>query len=570
MASDHQKLYQTTLRRWQELRNERQSWFPHWQQLGRFFAPRAGRFVDFDASAPFSTSTAASVRTNRGEKKHGHIYDNSPLRSVDVGVAGLIAGMTSPARPWFRLRTPDESLNERHNVRAWLHFNMLNMRRIFAESNTYRALRRIYEELFVFGTGATILLPDFNTGVRHHTTTIGEYALGLNGLEEVDSLYRQLDMTVEQLVDKFGFENCSQKVQNLYDEKNFLQWIPVLHGIEPRKDRNPMKFDNQNMPWQSFYLEIGGDSEKFLRMSGHRDFPVLAPRWKVNGHDFYGEAPAMRALGDVMQLQQEQYRKAQAIDYQTQPPLQVPSSLSEAVKKGPGSYTIVDGIQQKIQPAWEVDLNLQNLLNDIIDVRQRVAQAMFEDIFLMFTTTRRGVQPPTAEEIVAQQEEKLLMLGPVLENLHDELLGPLVEKTFAIMLEGGLVPPPPPELEGQPLNIEFVSTLAQAQKLIGLSNLDRMVGTIVNLSSVAPSALDKLNTDEVVNAYADALGIDPDLIVADEDVALIRQQKVQQQQQAELSAALPAVAKSVKDLGETDVANANTAVQALSSIGGTP
>lgn len=559
--------HETLLRRWKMLQMERQSWMGHWSELSRFFAPRAGALNQIPSSGTTSPSTSGSAGgSGRGLKKHSHIYDNTPLRAVDVLAAGLVTGMTSPARAWFRLRTPDSDLNAQHHVRSWLHDVETKMREIFNQSNTYRAFRRIYEEIGVFGTAASIILPDFKDVVRHYPQTIGEFAVGLNAREEVDTLYREFEMTVEQLVGRFGLKNVSQRVKGLYDNGDLHVWVGVLHAIEPRRERNPLSLNNNDMAWKSIYIEVG-DNSSILRESGFRDFPAIVPRWKVNGHDTYGEAPAMRALGDNKQLQHQQYRKGQAIDYQTQPPLQVPAALSEAVQKGPGGITIVNSISQKIQPAWETNLNLDFLLRDILDVRQRVSQAMFEDMFLLFSSTRRGVQPPTAEEIVAQQEEKLLMIGPVLENLQDEMLGPKIEKTFAIMLEHGVVEPPPPELEGQAILIRFISTLAQAQRLIGLNSVDRMIGTLVNLSSVKPSVLDKLDGDAVVDVYADALGVDPDLIISGERVALIRQKRAEEAQQAKMAEALPVVAGAAKDLDGTSPATGNAALQALQALG---
>jgi hypothetical protein len=541
----------------------------HYQELARYFLPRTGKFLENGGSASSQNGTASST-PNDGTKKHQHILDNSQLRSVDVATAGLVAGMTSPARPWFRLETPDPKLNEKHSVRAWLNNVEQQMRDIYAHSNTYRSYRRIYEEILVFGTGASIKLPDFSDVVRHYPLTVGEYAISTNDREVVDTIYRQFSMTVSQLVGRFGYANCSRRVQGLYDKKNLTAWIDVIHAIEPRRERDPMKLGNDNMPWKSCYMEVGKDTDKFLRESGFKNFPAIVPRWKINGHDFYGEAPAMRALGDVKALQQEQYRKAQAIDYQTQPPLQVPSSLTEAFNKAPGGVNVVDMLGQGIKSAWDVNLNLQYLLNDIMDVRQRIAQAMFEDMFLMFTTSRRGVQPPTAEEISAQQEEKLLMIGPVLENLHDEMLTPDIETTFQYMIEAGIVPAAPPEMHGQPLMIKFVSTLAQAQRLIGLNSLDRMIGTVMNLAQIKPDAVDKLDGDAIVDSYSDVLGIDPDLIVANDKVALIRADRAKQQQQQQQMMAAPEAAKTAKTLGETNTQGAGAALAALQSLGGTP
>ena len=48
----------------------------------------------------------------------------------------------------------------------------------------------------------------------------------------------------------------------------------------------------------------------------------------------------------------------------------------------------------------------------------------------------------TATEVAERHEEKLLMLRPVLERLHGEILSPLIEITFARMVEAGIVPIP--------------------------------------------------------------------------------------------------------------------------------
>jgi hypothetical protein len=511
-------------------------------ELIKFFTPRAGRFAG---------STTTRNANSDGSKKHQHLYDNTPLRAIDVATAGLMAGMTSPARPWFRLKTPDNKLNEVHAVKVWLRAVEDTLKDIFAHSNTYRAYRRAYESLVTIGTAADIKVADFEDVTRHYPLSTGEYCLGLDDREEVNTLYRKFQMSTEQVVSRFGLKNCSDRVKNMYNNAKFNEPVDILHGIEPRRERDPMKLDSQNMPWTSCYLEADGNTEEFLRVSGHRRFPGWAPRWKVNGHDAYGEAPAMRAIGDNKQLQQEQVRKSQAIDFQTMPPLQVPTSLADAVEKGPGGITMVDSIGPGIKSAWDVNLNLEMLLNDIQDVRIRINQALFVDMFLMFSSARRGVQPPTAEEIVAQKEEQLLMVGPVLENLHDEMLSRDIQATFEDALAAGILPPLPAELSGQPLVIHFVSTLAQAQRLIGVNSLDRMVGTLTTLSGIKPETVDKLDGDATVEAYADMLGVPPDIIVGKAQVALIRQQRAQQQAQEQALMAAPEAAKALKTVGDT-------------------
>ena len=138
-----------------------------------------------------------------------------------------------------------------------------------------------------------------------------------------------------------------------------------------------------------------------------------------------------------------------------------------------------------------------------------------------------GVRAGVPTEVAERHEEKLLMLGPVLERMHNEILDPLIEMTFSRMVEAGIVPPPPDELQGMELNVEFVSMLAQAQRAIATNSVDRFVGNLGAMAGIKPEVLDKFDADRWADAYADMLGIDPELIVPGEQVALIRKQRAE-------------------------------------------
>jgi len=390
---------------------------------------------------------------------------------------------------------------------------------------------------------------DFNNIIHHYTLTCGEYCIATNYQGQVDTVYREYEKTVAEVVQEFGRENCSTTVRNMYDRGSFDQWVPIIHAIEPRALRDTRKRDNLNMPYASYHFEVGGDNNKFLRESGFKVFPAVAPRWQTTGGDIYGNSPGMEALGDVKQLQHEQLRKAQAIDYQVRPPLQVPTSMKNRdVETLPGGVSFVDANSPSggIKSAFEVNLNLQYLLNDIMDCRERIRGAFYADLFLMLanaTDTRM-----TATEVAERHEEKLLMLGPVLERLHNELLSPLIDMTFTRMVEAGVLLPPPPELQGMELSVEFVSMLAQAQRAIGTNSVDRFVGNLGVVAGMKPEVLDKFNGDAWVDAYSDMLGVDPNMIVAGDQVAMLRDQRNQAMAAKEQMAAMQQQAATAKDL----------------------
>lgn len=509
-----QDLRKQVLKRHEALKKERESWLQEWKEIARLVMPSTGRFL--------------TRERNTGRKEFNKILDNEATRSVRILGAGLMSGMTSPARPWFRLATTDKEMMREQPVKEWLDEVTKIIHTIFHRSNVYNALHSIYEELAVYGTAACVMEADYHNVIHLHALTAGEYCIATNPRGEADTLYREFDLTVGQLVEMFGKDKCSQTVQSQYDNGNVDEWVTVIHAIEPRRNYDHKRRDNKNMPWRSVYLEKGANHDDVLRESGYQRFPALAPRWQVSGGDIYGTSPSMEALGDIRQLQHQQTRKGQAIDYQVRPPLRLPSALKNyEADVLPGGIVYSDD-QSAIQPLWQVGIDLQHLLADMQDVRQRISRAYYADLFLMMTQTDNRM---TATEVAERHEEKMLMLGPVLERLQNELIKPLVDFAFYTALAGGILPEPPEELAGQDLDIQLVSILAQAQISIQTNSIDRFVTSVATFAQIKPEALDRVDVDALVDVYSDALGVDAKLIVSKEQADEIRQQRAEQEQQ---------------------------------------
>jgi hypothetical protein len=540
--------------RWGALKSERATWWAHWQEISTYLLPRSGRFYVTDR--------------DKGWRRHNTIYDNTGTRALRVLGAGMMAGATSPARPWFRLGTADPELNAYQPVKIWLADVTTRMQSVFARSNTYRTLHQMYEELGAFGTASSIVLPDYQNIIHHYPVTVGEFAIAQDYQGKVCTIYREFEKTVGEIVKEYGYNKCSTTVRNMYDRGSLDQWIRLIQAIEPRADRDIRKKDALNMAWGSYTFEVGGNPKDFLRESGFRDFPALVPRWATAGGDIYGNSPGMEVLGDVKQLQHEQLRKAQVIDYQTKPPLQVPTAMKNRdVESLPGGISFYDGQTAGIKTAFEVNLNLQHLLGDIQDVRERVRGGFYADLFLMLanaTDTRM-----TATEVAERHEEKLLMLGPVMERLHNELLDPLIDMTFQRMLEAGAIPPPPQELQGMELSVEFVSMLAQAQRAIGTNSVDRYVANLGAVASFKPEVLDKFDADKWADSYADMLGVDPNLIVGTDQVAVVRQARAKMDAQRAQMEQVKQMSEVGRNLGTVETgAGTNAGMDIMNQFSG--
>lgn len=549
-----------------QLESERSSFISHWRDLGEHIFPRRPRFT--------------TSENNKGDRKNQKIIDATATLAARTLRSGMMSGVTSPARPWFRLAVPSPELMESAPVKDWLHVTSERMTAVFIKSNLYNVLPVVYGDMGVFGTAAMMIEEDFDDVVRFHAFPIGSYAISTDEKGKVSVFYREFAMTVRQIVSKFGrvdqegeidWSNISLHVKSLYENGQTEQWIDVCHIIQPNEEYDGKRLESKFKKFKSCYFEkgTGGDKsrpyyasdedQKVLREAGYDYFPVFAPRWEVTGEDQYGtECPGMIALGDVKALQLMQKKKAQAIEKMVNPPLVGPSSIQNSrisLLPGDTSFADVREGQQGLRPIHEVNPRINELIMDIQEYQRRIQRAFYEDLFLMLANSDR--RQITAREIDERHEEKLLALGPVLEQLNQDLLDPLIDVTFQIMFNQGLIPEPPEEIQGMDLRVEYISIMAQAQKLAGIASIERFAGFASSVMQANPEVMDKVDMDQMIDVYADRLSLQPGIVRPDEKVAEIRAGRAQQQQSAQAIQSLQAGAQTVRDLSSADMEGDN-------------
>lgn len=548
-------------RRYVKLENDRSSFRSHWMEISDYIAPRRGRYL-------------IEGQNSRGRKRTTKIIDSTGTQALRVMSAGLMSGMTSPARPWHRRKVRDD-LMDNGDVRRWLSQVEMIERAILHKSNFYNSIYTVYTELGAFGTAPLYRQPSFDDVIRFRPFTAGEYVIAENDQGVVDTLGRHFTMTVGQIVQKFVYDpdtgamdwgGVSKATRRLWDQGNYDELVEVLHVIEPRLmgDRDYGKDDNLNMPFKSCYFELASESDELLTESGYRKFPAYVPRWDVLSGDVYGRCPGMDTLGDIKQLQHQQKRKAQAIDKMVNPPMVAPTSLKGKPSTVlPGQTTYVDPMQggQGFVPAYQVQPRINELQMDIAEVQQRIQRGFYADLFAMMINSDR--RQMTATEVVERHEEKLVLLGPVLQRINVELLDPLLDDVFEYALEAGLLPEPPEALAGEELEIEYISLLAQAQQAVAASSLERVMGFAGNLVAVFPEIVDGIDSDEALRQYAGILGTSPDVIISDDELQAKRQARAEEQQQMQALQQAGQIAQGAKILSETDTQNPNALTDLL-------
>lgn len=555
------------LRLWGDIKREREVWMGPWRDAVDYVLPWRGRFFP-------------QKWRPEGDREFGaDIVNMVATRSVSTGASGMMSSSSNPARPWFRLTTATPSLAEVGSVRQYLDQVQRLLDWIFSRSNIYNALHVAYRDLLALGTAPLYVDEDPQTVLRAYVLPVGQYGLACDATQRVDTCGRELTLTARQVVQRFGTDTVSRRVLNLVRDGNLNQPVEILHFIAPNEDLRVGTLGPAGKPWLSMWLDRQADAKDppFLAVKGYNQFPVMAARWEVTGtEDVYGHAPLREVMGDVKQLQHVDTKKIELIDKVLTPPIEAPqgvdypSMLAGATNVLPAGAT--GGSVKAIHAPS--DGSILQARAAVAELMQQIRQGLHEDLWRILVDRPDPMQPNklgpdrTAYEIAARESEKLTLVGPAIQRLHDELFSPLIRRAIAILAERGELPPPPRQLvealvAGDDVRIEYISVMAQAQRLLGLGSLERF-GSIVRALAPDPAdpLWDKVDRDEFVDQVADALGTPPSVVRSDDAVVEMRLARARQARQAAEAAQLQIEARAARELGQTP-ASGDTALSRI-------
>ena len=512
------------LSRYEKLEGQRQNWETHWQEVADYMQPR---------------KADVTKQRARGDKRMEQVFDSSPIQAVELLAASLHGMLTNPSTPWFTLRFKDEDIDNEDEAKLWLESSTDAMYTAFNRSNFQQEIFELYHDLITFGTAAMFIEEDNDDIIKFSTRHINEVFIAENDKGRIDTIYRKFKISARAAIQKFG-ESVSADVQTKA-KKNPYDEVEILHAVYPRLEFNPNKKDKGNMPFESVYMEYKNGNE--LSVGGFKEFPFVVPRYLKASNEIYGRSPAMTALPDVKMLNEMCKTTIKAAQKQVDPPLLVPDDgFLLPVRTVPGGLNFYrSGTRDRIEP---LNIGANNPLGlNMEEQRRDSIRAVFYVNQLMM---QQGPQM-TATEVIQRNEEKMRLLGPVLGRLQSELLKPLIDRVFAILLRNNMLPQAPEFLSGRDIEIEYVSPLAKAQKSTELQSIMRAVEILGSLANVAP-VFDYVNFDNLVKHLADIVGVPQKILKSQSQVNAERQQAQQQQQEMQQMQQLQQVAKAGGDI----------------------
>lgn len=551
----------------------RLSWWEHWALLAQYLLPRRYHWL------------INPNNTSRGFPLNQAIVDPTGTQAMRVCASGLMSGLTSPSRPWFKLKPRGSTSDLDQDAVLWFEMVESRIYEVMAGSNFYDSMAQMYEDLVVFGTAPVLMYEDDQDILRCYNPCAGEYFLSSSSSLRNNTFYRKFVLTTAQIVDMFGLDNCPAEVQSMWVTKGSALETEriVAHAIEPnfpilnRGTNQDLDILEGDYPYREVYWLFGSNTEKALSIRGFNDTPFITPRWATTSNDPYGRSIGMDCLPDVMQLQVQTKRKAEAIEKQVRPPMLASVELkNEPSSILPGHVTYVSnlGPNNGMRPIYEVQPELQYMTLDLSAIQERIKRGFFNDLFLMLQDVTKEM---TATEVAEKKQEKLQVLGPVIERLQNEALAPAIKRVFNILVRKKLLPPLPPSLADVSIQIEYISMLSLAQKAAATAGMERLLQVEGALMATDPDVGDLVDKDEFVREYASLLMVNSKIMRSPEQVAAMRKARQQQQaaqaaqQQAQQQSAM--AVQGAETLSKTDVGGGVNALQMMlgqSGSGGVP
>lgn len=513
------ELYKIIKLRYESLKSKRGTWETHWQQIADLMHPFDDNFVSHESP---------------GSDKMTFIFDSTPIHANQLLSAGLFSMLTSPAQKWFEIRMMAQWMNQIREVQEWLeifsNIAYLEINKPIAQFNT--SMHELYLEYGAFGNGVMFVTETLNRqNLKFQALPLSESYMceGANGI--MDVLLRRYPRTVRQLVQKFGVDNMADAIKAKIQAKKIDDVVKCVHAIIPTSDygiKAPFSY-------ASVYVDM--ENKHVIDTSGYFELPFMAPRFYKNPWEMYGRGPGTTALPDNKMLQEVMRTTIRAAQKATDPPLQAPDDgFLNPIRTTPGGINFYrQGMPDRIEPI-NFGSNPGVGFDVVSDLRGRIREIFFIDQLQL----QDGPQM-TATEVLQRTEEKLRLMGPLMGRLQSELLGPMLNRVFAILMRQGKIPPPPAILEGQEFKVTYTSPIARAQEQTEANGIMRSLQVLTPFLEMDPSVTDRFNGDELTKGVFEMFSVSPRFLRTDEQVEAIRtdrkQNEADKQQAANMQSA---------------------------------
>jgi hypothetical protein len=508
-----------------DLVEQRRVYEPIWQECADYCLPRKAEI----------TTKQDYPSLNRSEV----LYDSTAVYSNSTLANGQLSYMTPADTRWF-VYDPPAYLKNSDRAKQWFSRCSEIVQQSLANSNFYSEVHELYFDDGTFGTYAMYCEEGKTAPVVFQTFPVPSFAIAENDEGLVDTLFREMRLTCQQMAEKFGQENLSPVLQKKLEEylktgKGGSVRHDVIHAIYPRTERDPSKLDAENKPFASVYVEKA--TKHLIRNSGFDEKPFFAGRHLKWSHSPYGWSPAWIAVPEARQLNFLCKQLDALAEVKAFPRLLIPATHEGEIDLRAAGTTYFDPTNPNARPVEWASAGDYNIgLEREKSKQEAIAKAFHVDMFRMFSMLEKQM---TAREVAERSSEKLAQFSPTFALKTTELFNPLLRRVFSIHLRRGLLPPPPQdvlvpnETTGIPEipepEIQYVSRVALAIKSLNNLAFMRTMERIAPVVQIRPEVMDNYNWDRIARDTARNDGTPADWLMEEEEVATMREERQAQQ-----------------------------------------
>lgn len=505
-------------RRLDQLKQARGTFDNTWQRVADYMMP----------SREFTRkSMPGSPRTAR------LIFDTTPVLALEQ-LAGALHGMlTSPALRWFALRPNNSAMLDDDAVRGWFETATDAMYAVFTGSDAGfdTALHEVYLDLAGMGNGVLYMPDRGRRGPGFQARPLAECFFAENAEGRIDTVIRSYTMPAREVVRLW--EKTVPRTVGERAEKEPDAPLDILHGVYPDPEA------------EGFYECYALADQKVTLESGRYDtFPYAVPRWMKRSGEIYGSGPGMSVLPGVMMLNKLHEVMLRGASRAVDPTILLPDDgfLSSPTTK-PGSFLYFRSNAMGMDRIQALPSGQPQVAYQLIEMTQEMVRKGF------YVDWMNLPQQPnmTATEVLQRRDEMLRLLGPMVARVTQELLSPVIARTFHVMARNGMLPPLPEKLAGHGWQVEYLSPLATAQRASDAEAVMRWFGALAQMAQVDPSVVSVVATEDAARYLANRFNAPASVVRSAEEMQALREQQAQVQAQQQEMAAAQAAAKVASD-----------------------
>lgn len=493
-----------------------------WEELAEYIIPRKSDIL----SPPVP-----------GEKRTNKVFDSTAIHANELLAAAMQGTLTNHATRWFGLRMRNDGLNGIKAIKQWLEECAQRMFWAFNQSNFHSEVHECYLDLGAFGTAGLFMeeLPADRTGFwpgfNFRSMGLKEFRIAEGQDGKVNALYRKFSLDLYAAYVEFGeplIANDPALAEKLIMKP--YEKYEILHCVYPRDFPDPRK-GGKGMEWESIYILL--KRRRIIKEGGFQEFPFMVPRWtKVSG-EVWGRGPGNTGLPDIKTLNRAVELTLKALAKSIDPPIGIleDSVMGNTVDMTAGGINVIRDKNAIESLVTRGEWDFANL--EITELKGAIRRVFFADQLQL----QEGPQM-TAHEVSVRYELMQRLLGPTLGRLERELLNPLIERAFGMMMRAGALPQPPMELteaigQGEEIDIEYESPLALAQRAQELQGMERALALVAPIVELKPDVIDNFNLDEFTRHAARLAGMPSKILNDQNTVNEMRQGRQQAREEQE-------------------------------------